>query len=239
MRLNFNDHQAALEKAPKNTILFVRAGSKAYGTSIASSDDDYRGVYVPHLSDLFSFRKTLKQFDCQDPDIVVHDIQKLFKLAAQANPNILEILFSDERDILFATDEAETILQNRDAFLSKRCKTSFLGYASSEFSKVQKSQKLDFKNMMHVVRLVRMCKEIFLEGRPHIRRQDADELLEIRNGNWSIGRLTDWFERERKEIDSLCDSSSLRSHPDEEFLDDLLFKILNSCLLGQKFKDGF
>lgn len=47
----------------------------------------------------------------------------------------------------------------------------------------------DCKHAMHLMRLLRMGKQILTEGKLDVRRPDADELLAIRNGEWSYERL--------------------------------------------------
>lgn len=79
----------------EHTILLVLHGSHAYGTSIATSDKDYRGVAVPPRDRFFGFAHVFEQFERKDPDTVIYDIRKFCRLAADCNPNVIEILFAD------------------------------------------------------------------------------------------------------------------------------------------------
>ncbi|MGZ0080079.1 DNA polymerase beta superfamily protein [Methylomonas sp. YC3] len=72
----------------------------------------------------------------------------------------------------------------------------------------------DAKNMMHTFRLLRMAKEIAETGRPQIRRQDRDELLEIKAGRFSYDDLMAKAAAELKKVDESFASSTLPNEPD-------------------------
>ncbi len=52
----------------------------------------------------------------------------------------------------------------------------------------------DTKHAAHLVRLMRMGREIMTTGEVRIWRPDADELLAIRMGEWAFEQLEEWFE---------------------------------------------
>lgn len=52
----------------------------------------------------------------------------------------------------------------------------------------------DTKHAMHLVRLMRMAKEILTTGQVIVKRPDAKELLEIRGGKWTLEELLEWAE---------------------------------------------
>jgi len=58
----------------------------------------------------------------------------------------------------------------------------------------------DTKHAMHLVRLLRMAKEILTEGVVHVKRPDAKELLAIRNGKWNYDELIEWSENMDNDI---------------------------------------
>lgn len=77
----------------------------------------------------------------------------------------------------------------------------------------------DTKHAMHLVRLLRMCREI-LEGKGVlVKRPDAEELLAIRNGAWTYEALVEWAEAEDKALDIVAKSSPLPRTPPRELLD--------------------
>lgn len=70
-------------------------------------------------------------------DVVVYSLTKLIKLAAENNPNVLELLFCETSDILYSTPVWERILEGRDLFLSKLCRVKYNGYAMSQLKRIK------------------------------------------------------------------------------------------------------
>jgi uncharacterized protein len=122
-----------------NTIYLTKYGSVAYGTNTPSSDEDFRGICVPTKEYFFGFQKNFEQAELKapNPDLVIYDIRKFFKLAADCNPNALEILFVDPSDIVYIDFLGEILLENRDLFLSKKIKFTMLGYAVSQLHRIK------------------------------------------------------------------------------------------------------
>jgi len=86
-------------------------------------------------------------------------------------------------------------------------------------------QKIDGKNMMHCVRLVRMAREI-AEGKGIIvRRDDAKDLIAVRRGEVDLQTLIDNVESEIKVVDELFANSNLPDNVELSFVNDLLIKI--------------
>jgi uncharacterized protein len=121
------------------TVLLVRHGSHAYGTNIATSDEDFKGVCIPTLKYFFGTMHRFEQAELKapDPDAVIYDIRKFFNLAAANNPSIIEVLFVDPSDHLYVNDLGYKIIENRDKFLSKRIRFSFAGYAHSQLHRIK------------------------------------------------------------------------------------------------------
>ena len=86
-------------------------------------------------------------------------------------------------------------------------------------------QKIDGKNMMHCMRLIRMSKEIGRGEGIIVRRPDAKELLAIRRGEVDLDSLIDTAELEIKEMDRIFDESDLPKGIDPELVNTLLIKI--------------
>jgi hypothetical protein len=79
----------------------------------------------------------------------------------------------------------------------------------------------DLKHGMHLVRLLKMCREILTTGKVLVRRPDAEELLAIRRGAWTIEQLIEWSDRENAELDAIAKASKLPDAPDRAKLDEL------------------
>ncbi len=85
----------------------------------------------------------------------------------------------------------------------------------------------DTKHGGHLIRLMRMCKEILEGNGVLVKRPDAQEILEIRNGAWSYERLIEEANRLERECDELYKTSSLPHKPDIHKLNDLCVEIVH------------
>jgi hypothetical protein len=136
------------ELALKNLILKVRVGSHLYGTNTPESDEDFVGIFVPSVEYLLGLNrieevdlgvksKDAKGKNTKDAvDFKAYTLEKFACLALDNNPNILEILFVNPANVLFANDLGHKLLNLRYEFLSTRIKQRFLGYAFSQKHKM-------------------------------------------------------------------------------------------------------
>lgn len=87
-----------------NLIVKMLAGSHAYGTNIATSDVDYRGIFVADpvysRTSLFTVGEVS---DASEEDTKIYEIDKFIKLAIESNPNIVELLWTDMSDVTHTT----------------------------------------------------------------------------------------------------------------------------------------
>ncbi|MGC4094496.1 MAG: nucleotidyltransferase domain-containing protein [Polyangiaceae bacterium] len=123
---------------PERTIYLARHGSQAYGTSLPTSDEDFRGVAIAPAEYYLGGLHKFEQAECKSPDLTIFELRKFIGLAAQANPNVLEILFVDESDRLQVTPLGERLLAARQLFLSRRLKHTFSGYAHSQLKRIDR-----------------------------------------------------------------------------------------------------
>ncbi len=110
------------------------SGSKAYGTSLSTSDTDIRGVFIQSKKSLLS-DGFMEQVMDEKNDIVFYEIRKFLIMAAQNRPNMLEILFLPDDCIIYKDPIFDQVLERRKEFLSKICKASFGGFAESQIKK--------------------------------------------------------------------------------------------------------
>jgi len=74
------------------------------------------------------------------------------------------------------------------------------------------------KHAMHLVRLLRMGHEALTTGELIVKRPDAEELLEIRNGAWTYEEVVAYAEDMDKQVrEVLYKTTSLRKKPDTKF----------------------
>ena len=134
---DWNTYRGNLTWLPVRTFYMTRHGSHSYGTSLPTSDLDVRGVAVAPMEYYLGVSKTFEQALQADPDdFTVFDVKKFCKLAADSNPNVLELLFTDPEDHLVVTPTATKLLESRDLFLSKKAKNTFSGYARSQMKRI-------------------------------------------------------------------------------------------------------
>jgi predicted nucleotidyltransferase len=149
----------------KHTILLVLSGSHAYGMARTESDVDLRGVAIPPAEYFHGYLRQFEQ--CEEPlprnfdvggitllnkiqtlvgrivpetesiDSVVYSLPKYISLCAQCNPNLLEMLWTDESAQLLRTPLADLLLENRDLFLSTKVRWSYSGYAMSQLKRLR------------------------------------------------------------------------------------------------------
>lgn len=132
-----------------NLILFEAiSGSKSFGLATENSDTDIKGVfYLP--KDLFYGLEYIPQVSNETNDIVYYEIGRFTELLLKNNPNILEILATPEDCILYKNPIMDTFRQ--EDFMSKLCKDTFGGYASTQ---IQKARGLN-KKIVNPVEKVR------------------------------------------------------------------------------------
>jgi predicted nucleotidyltransferase len=88
----------------------------------------------------------------------------------------------------------------------------------------------DTKHAYHLVRLIRMCKEILETGKVIVKRPDREELLFIRNGGWSYDQLIEYAKFVNKQLDEICGKSKIADTPDMNYLNNLCIEIIESML---------
>lgn len=322
------------------TIYAVRAGSHAYGMATETSDLDIRGIVIPPKSYCLGLDVFEQAQWKPDPmtEVVQFNLRKFAHLAADGNPNVVELLFVEPTDIFVDTEAGEALRGIRDAFISKKMKHTFSGYAMSQLQRIQthrrwlidppkaKPTRADFglpettlipgdqlaaaaaavqkrldqwepdmdgidpatrerlmehlretltemklgtvderwesaarsigladnlievmrqerqyttalrnfqqyqqwkanrnparaameaesgfdrKHASHLVRLMRMCREILAGEGLKVRRPDAEELLAIRRGAWTYDELVEWAKRQDAELDEVAKRSTL------------------------------
>lgn len=344
-------------------VLLTRTGSHSYGTNVEGSDEDFKGIAIPPKQ-YYLGTQIFEQAEFHEPDMVVYELKKFVRLAADCNPNIIEVLYSDPSDHALITPLGELLLKHRELFLSKKARHSFAGYAHaqlkrmknhyfrntegswenpptrSEFGLPEKRQiavdqlgaaeaavqkiisswnldlsgldpavrielmnhvnqfmtelfadkndlyravgrglgyqdnfldllererrfraaqkehesykkwkqnrnpkraqlekdiGYDAKHGLHLIRLLRMCREILTTGQVLVKRPDREELLAIRNGAWTFDQIVEWAEKEDLAMDELYKSSALPRSPDHGKINDLVVELLDRALGG---KDG-
>lgn len=126
------------------------------------------------------------------------------------------------------------IIYNKDAY-SQHCKDYneyqewLLNRNEDRYVETEShGQKIDSKNMMHCVRLIRMASEIGLGKGINVRRSDKEELLSIRRGEVDLDKLIEIAEVDIKNMDEIFGESSLPEKVERELVNELLIQIRKS-----------
>lgn len=126
-----------------NIICLCLGGSYAYGTNVEGSDVDIRGVALNSPEEIL-LGKDFEQVTDATTDTTIYSIKKMLRLLAQNNPNTIEMLGLKEDQIIYKTELWDMVLQNKDAFISRKVINSFGGYAN------QQLRRLDSKSARNV-----------------------------------------------------------------------------------------
>lgn len=124
------------EIAEKNRILLLQAGSRLYGTDTQESDDDRVAIFMPDIEHVFGFQKC-EIIQDGTRDFTQYEFRKFVKLAMECNPNVLELLFCEGNNILFADNFGRDLLAARELFpFRDGIVDRFKGYAFSQKHKM-------------------------------------------------------------------------------------------------------
>ena len=128
--MNLQDIQSLL-------IFEVTAGSHAYGLSTPSSDIDTRGVFLLPRRDYLRVSAIPQQVGDEKHDTTFYELRRYLQLAADCNPNIIELLWTEESDIRLAKPAMRMVLERRELFISKKAYHTFSGYAYAQIKKAR------------------------------------------------------------------------------------------------------
>lgn len=118
----------------EHLLLNCRSGSHAYGLATETSDEDFRGVFFAAREDFFGGTVAEQVADATN-DRVYYELGRFVELLTKANPTALELLASPSEAVLFHHPLMDN-LQVED-FLTKACKNTFSGYATTQIRKAR------------------------------------------------------------------------------------------------------
>ncbi len=244
------------EKLKKDSIILAYRGSIAHGMYMPNTDPnsiddiDLMSICVPSIDHYFGLKqygsRGTKEIKKDKWDIVIYEFLKFVSLLRNGNPNVLSLLWLEPEDYIHLTDEGRHLIKNRHLFANKSIYHSFSGYARAQLYKMthlafkgymgEKRKKLveqygyDTKNAAHLIRLLRMAIEFLTDGELRVKRTDAQELLNIKRGEWALEKV----KQEAEDLFSLSSEafvkSSLPLKPDVDAINKLCVEILHTFL---------
>lgn len=233
-------------------ILSMYRGSIAHGMYIPNSnpnsidDKDAMAVCVPPIDYYFGLKhygsRGTKEIKRDEWDIVIYEAQKMMSLLTQGNPNVLAALWLEDKHYLKITEAGKLLIDNRNLFVGKHVYRSFTGYAHSQLKKMtsftfngymgEKRKRLvkrfgyDTKNAAHLIRLLRMGIEFLVDGVLYVERHDAQQLLQIKRGEWSLDQIKEEADRLFISAEQTYIQSKLPSGPDKDAINKLCVQII-------------
>jgi predicted nucleotidyltransferase len=144
-------------------------------------------VFLPPAEWNWSLTKPPEQveFFTEGVEEVEWEVEKFVRLALQANPNILETLWSPA--VLHLDETGEELRSIRRCFLSRHLYRTYSGYVLSQFRLMKKGFATDRrykpKHAMHLIRLLHSGIHALREEEIRVDvAEHRDELLAIRRG---------------------------------------------------------
>lgn len=253
----FPGELSAQDDIGKWMILHAYRGSVAHGMYVPNTDPnsiddiDTMGVVVPppeYFLGLSEYGSRGTREIKHDPwDIVLYDVRKVVRLLAQGNPNVLSLLWVPMSRYLSITDAGLLLRDNRELFVGKHVYQPFVGYARAQLEKMERGAfngymgdrrkalvekyGYDPKNAAHLIRLLRMGTEFLRYGTLYVDRTDidADELLSIKRGEWTLEAIKAEAERGFQTARSAFEHSGLPGGPDRDKINRLCVSVVNGA----------
>ncbi|MEU4560655.1 nucleotidyltransferase domain-containing protein [Actinoplanes sp. NPDC023936] len=205
--------------------LSVVVGSRAYGLSVDGSDHDRRGVFVAPTRSFWSLDKPPTHFDGPLDEQFNWEFERFCTLATQANPTVLEVLWSPIVETV--TPDGAALIGARQAFLSRRVFATYGNYARDQLAKVEarraRTGETNHKQAMHMIRLL-------IAGAHVLRTGDVlvdvgalrDRLLSVRRGEVGWDEISAWSSALLADLDDAARGTALPDGPDREGINRLL-----------------
>ncbi len=133
--------EAFNQKYPDAIKFECIAGSVAYGTNIASSDEDLRGLFILPQSEYMGLEQPLEQTSDSKSDIVYYSLKRFFELLSTANPNLIELLWMPQEVIRIQDPILDPVFENKSMFITKKAYWSHANYALAQIKKAKGQNK--------------------------------------------------------------------------------------------------
>ena len=125
-----------------NELAVMYAGSIAYGTNLPTSDVDKRGIYVGTPTQIRTPFFPANEFSMpNEEDGKLFELNKFMALCVACNPNVVELLWTDEADIISQHPAYSIIRDQREALLNKNIANTTCGYAMSQLKRIKGHNK--------------------------------------------------------------------------------------------------
>lgn len=211
-----------------HTVLSVVVGSRAYGLATEASDVDRRGVFVAPTSLFWGFAKPPTHLDGPGEERFSWELERFLTLALEANPTVLECLWSPLVEQI--TPCGEELRELRGAFVSRHAHRTFLRYAESQFHKLggdlRNRGEPRWKHVMHLLRLLISGRHLLEHGEPLVDvTAHRERLLAVRRGEVPWAEIDAWRESLSRDLDAALPGSALPPEPDRARVESFLVSV--------------
>ena len=212
----------------EHTILAVVVGSRAYGLAGPGSDHDRRGVYAAPTRLFWALDKPPTHLDGPAEEQFSWELERFCTLALQANPTVLEVLWSPLRTGV--TADGEHLLATRQAFLSRRVAATYGAYARDQLRHVEarraRTGQTNHKQAMHMIRLLLAGAHVLRTGEVLVDVSPLrTRLLAVRHGELAWEAVAGWADELLAELAEAARTTALPEAPDRAAVDTLLHAV--------------
>lgn len=232
----------------KHLMFLTIGGNHAYGTNVAGSDVDIRGIALNSREDLLGLGEFEHHVDTAT-DTTVFSFNKIVKLLSNGNPNVLELFGNSDDLVISYSPTTKLLMENKKLFLSKNAIKPFGGFVNDLINKsgrlyidmqggrygetdIEKARKMLNKLVMNANRLYLMAFDLFEKGEIiTYRSNDIDLLQKFRFGEYDY---LEWrayvlpvYEARMK---TACENSSLPDHVNMKLVNELAMTINEQAL---------
>lgn len=134
--------RSAQDQMRANMLVKHFAGSLAYGTSLPTSDVDFRGIFVADpVSVRTPFFRVDEVEDTAEADTKLYELANFMKLALDCNPNVVETLWVDIDDVVQMHPAYQLLRDAAPKLLSRKIAFTTSGYALAQLKRIRGHNK--------------------------------------------------------------------------------------------------
>lgn len=205
-------------------ILKVRTGSFLYGTNDENSDTDIKSVFFPSkeyilgISNITHVDKSVVVKDDNNKntkdaiDYTSYEYRNFIDLLHKGNPNLIEMLFVNDENMLYADDFGSNLIAVRGLFLSKHLIKSIIMFSNNLYNKCL--NKFDSKGAYTSYRMSSQAIELLLDNQITYPLKESTILKSIKNNEIPIDKVYVMLYNNIKKAEELLHKSNLRETSD-------------------------
>ncbi|MEM6705740.1 MAG: nucleotidyltransferase domain-containing protein [Acidobacteriota bacterium] len=221
IQLHHRWHHGDHPQAPRRSDFELPEASKLSRDQVAAVDAEVRKQLERWQLDMSGV----------EPALRIEIEQKLSQLLAELNLSTDESLWTAAARWIGVDDNLLEILARERRWSVARSEwkryQTWLKNRNPERAALEAAHGYDTKHAAHLVRLLRMGREVLETGLLRVWRGDldADELRAIRAGAWSYDRLLQWAQEERDRLASA--TAIVPAHTDRDAVERLCMELLD------------